>query len=370
VIAAGGPAGAGLRADLRLARGRLDLDVALDVAPGRTLGLLGPNGAGKSTTVALLAGLLRPDDGRVELAGRVLTDVTAGRVRAEVPVPRRGVGVVFQDHLLFAHLSALENVAFGPRARGVPAASARAGARRWLEALGVGELAGARPRQLSGGQAQRVALARALAGEPGLLLLDEPLAALDAATRAAVRSELARHLRAYPGCAVLVTHDPLDAMVLADHLVVLEGGRVVQQGAPAEVAGAPRTAYVAALVGLVLLRGRARRAPAGTEVVLEDGAVVVSSDPVAAGPALAAFAPSAVALHRMHPQGSARNAWAGTVAGVESRAGVVRVRVAGALGGTDVLADVTPAAVADLALDVGAPVWASVKATEVRAYPA
>lgn len=362
------PPAAGLRADLRLVRGRLDLDVALAVAPGRTLALLGPNGAGKSTAVALLAGLVRPDDGRVELGGRVLTDVAAGRVVTEVAVPRRGVGVVFQDHLLFAHLSALDNVAFGPRARGVPAARARAGAQRWLEALGVGELAGARPRQLSGGQAQRVALARALAGEPGLLLLDEPLAALDAATRAAVRSELARHLRGYAGCAVLVTHDPLDAMVLADHLVVLEGGRVVQQGAPAEVAGAPRTAYVAALVGLNLVRGRA--GPEDGRVVTEDGAVVVSSDPAPPGPALAAFAPSAVALHRQRPHGSARNAWAGTVAGVESRAGVVRVRVAGALPGTDVLADVTPAAVADLALDAGAPVWASVKATEVRAYPA
>ncbi len=364
-----GRAPAGLRAELALARGRLDLDVDLDAAPGTVLALLGPNGAGKSTVLALLAGLLRPDAGRVSLGGRVLTDVRDGRVLTDVPVPRRGVGVVFQDHLLFAHLSALENVAFGPRSRGAPAREARAAAHRWLEALGVGELAGARPRQLSGGQAQRVALARALAGDPGLLLLDEPLAALDAGTRVAVRAELARHLRAYAGCAVLVTHDPLDALVLADELVVVEGGRVVQRGTPVEVARAPRTPYVAALVGLNLVRGRAGASAAGA-VVRAGGGEVVSSDVLdGEGPAMAVFAPSAVALHLERPTGSARNAWRGTVAGVEQHASVVRVRVAGALG-QELLADVTPAALAELRLDAGSPVWAVVKATEVRAHRA
>ena len=175
-----------------------------------------------------------------------------------VPPQARRAGVVFQDYLLFPHLSALDNVAFGLRAAGRPRREARREAAAWLERMRLGGLGGARPTALSGGQAQRVALARALAPAPRLLLLDEPLAALDAGARGLVRTELRRHLREFAGCTVLVTHDPLDAMVLADRVVVVEQGRVVQTGPPAQVARAPRTDYVAGLVGLNLYRGVAR----------------------------------------------------------------------------------------------------------------
>jgi molybdate transport system ATP-binding protein len=277
------------------------------------------------------------------------------------PAGRR-VGVVFQDHLLFPHLSALENVAFGPRSRGLPAAAARAAAREWLDRVGVGEYASARPRTLSGGQAQRVALARALAADPRLLLLDEPLAALDARTRLTVRTELRRHLADFGGAAVLVTHDPLDAMVLADRIVVVEDGTVVQTGAPGEVARRPRTEYVARLVGLNLVRGEA----AGHRVEFSDGGSLITADP-AAGAVYAAFRPAAVAVYRDEPHGSPRNVWAGRVAAVEPHGDAVRVQVTGS---PSVLADVTPAAVAELALVPGAAVWVSVKASEVEVYPA
>jgi molybdate transport system ATP-binding protein len=278
-----------------------------------------------------------------------------------VPVAERAVGVVFQDYLLFPHLTAADNVAFGLRAAGTRKATARRSALEWLDRMGLADHADAKPARLSGGQAQRVALARALATSPRLLLLDEPLAALDAGTRVQVRSDLRRHLAAYPGCTVLVTHDPLDAMVLADVLVVLEQGRVVQQGSPGEVARAPRTDYVARLVGLNLYRGEAR----GTSVEVSGG-VLATSEP-RSGAVFLAFPPSAVALHRSRPEGSARNVWPGRIAGLEQHGDTIRVQVDADL---PVLADVTPAAVADLELTVGSPVWAAVKATEVHSYPA
>ena len=273
------------------------------------------------------------------------------------------MAMVFQDYLLFPHLSALDNVAYGLRAAGTDRRRARAQAQHWLDLVGLGELARAKPGALSGGQAQRVALARALVTGPRLLLLDEPLAALDASTRLQVRSDLRHHLADYTGSTVLVTHDPLDAMVLADRLVVIEDGHVVQRGTPGEVARAPRTEYVARLVGLNLFRGMAH----GFLVTLTDGGSVHLAEP-ADGDVFVAFAPSAVALHRHRPDGSSpRNSWPGRVGGLEQHADTVRVQV---LGIPTVLADVTTAAVADLDLVTGAQVWASVKATETHAYPA
>ena len=348
-----------LRADLRVARETFSLELPLEVADGETVALLGPNGAGKTTALRALAGLLPLVEGSVVLAGRVLEDPTC---HVRVPPEDRPVGVVFQDYLLFPHLSALENVAFGLRAGGVGRREARRRAGTWLDRVGLGPYGDRRPRELSGGQAQRVALARALVREPRLLLLDEPLAALDAASRLEMRAELRRHLGAFDGSAVVVTHDPLDAMVLADRLVVVEDGRVVQTGAPPEVAREPRTDYVARLAGLNLYRGTA----AGTAVTLPSGAALVVAEQLH-GEVFVAFPPSAVALHRTRPQGSPRNTWAGTIRGVERHGDTVRVAVDGAL---PVLADVTPGALAELELAPGAPVWAAVKATEVRVYPA
>ncbi|MEU0289528.1 ABC transporter ATP-binding protein [Streptomyces sp. NPDC052492] len=344
----------GLDAHLVVDRGSFRLDVALTAAPGDVVALLGPNGAGKTTALRALAGLAPLTGGRMRLDG---TDL------ARTPPESRPVGVVFQDYLLFPHLTALDNVAFGPRCRGVGKAEARARAAGWLDRMGLAEHAGARPRRLSGGQAQRVALARALATDPRLLLLDEPLAALDARTRLEVRAQLRRHLADFEAVAVLVTHDPLDAMVLADRLVVVEGGRVVQEGAPAEIARHPRTEYIAQLVGLNLYRGRAD----GHTVRLDAGPSVSTTENLT-GPAFVAFPPGAVTLYRDRPTGSsARNLWRCAVAGLESHGDQIRVELTGEL---PLAADLTTVAVAELGLHPGAPVWAAVKATQTHAYPA
>jgi molybdate transport system ATP-binding protein len=350
---------AGLAADVRLRRGGFLLDLSLAVEPGEVVALLGPNGAGKSTTLRVLAGLLPCDDGVVRLGRAVLEDTDA---RVRMPPERRQVGVVFQDYLLFPHLTARENVAFGLRSRGVERAEARRRADEWLGRVGLSDLAGRRPRELSGGQAQRVALARALVADPLMMLLDEPLAALDAGTRVAVRADLRRHLAAFAGPSVVVTHDALDAFVLADRLVVLESGRVVQTGTPEEVARRPVTDYVARLVGLNLYRGHA----ADGTVTLEGG-MTLSGAHHEYGPVLVAFPPSAVVVHRRRPEGSARNCWSGVVSAVEQHGDTVRVRLTGPL---DTFADLTPLSVAELGLEPGAEVWAAVKATETSVYPA
>ncbi|MET8599832.1 MULTISPECIES: ABC transporter ATP-binding protein [Streptomyces] len=348
------PAPEGLDAHLVVERGSFRLDVTLTAAPGDVVALLGPNGAGKTTALRALAGLAPLTDGRLRLDG---TDL------ARTPPESRPVGVVFQDYLLFPHLTALDNVAFGPRCRGAGRSEARTRAAAWLERMGLAEYTGAKPKRLSGGQAQRVALARALATDPRLLLLDEPLAALDARTRLEVRAQLRRHLADFEAVAVLVTHDPLDAMVLADRLVVVEHGRVVQEGAPADIARHPRTEYIAQLVGLNLYRGQAD----GHTVRLDAGPEVSTTDNLS-GPAFVAFPPGAVTLYRERPTGSsARNLWRCEVAGLESHGDQIRVELTGELA---LAADLTAVAVAELGLHPGAAVWAAVKATQTHAYPA
>jgi ABC-type spermidine/putrescine transport systems, ATPase components len=341
-----------LRCHLVVERPRFRLDVELAVAAGEVVALLGPNGAGKTTALRTLAGLTPLTGGHIELDGRPLHGL---------PPDRRPIGMVFQDYLLFPHLSALENVAFGPRCQGRPKAEARRAAAAWLERVGLAEYAAARPRQLSGGQAQRVALARALAVGPRLLLLDEPLAALDAHTRLDVRARLRHHLAEFDGVTVLVTHDPLDAMALADRLVVLENGAIVQQGAPPEVARRPRTDYVARLVGLNLYRGVAD----GRRVRV--GEIEFSVAEPVDGPAFVAFPPGAVAIFRTRPDGTPRNLWEARIEGVERHGDNVRVHLTGPISAA---ADITPAALADLDLAPGRNVWAAVKATETHAYPA
>ncbi|HLM03929.1 MAG TPA: ABC transporter ATP-binding protein [Blastococcus sp.] len=346
-----------LSARVVVARGSLALDVAAGVADGEVLAVLGPNGAGKSTLLRVLAGLLPPDDGRVEVDGAVWDDADA---RTHVPADGRSLGVVFQDALLFPHLTLGENVAFGLRMRGVPKATREATAGAWLDRVGLAGLGDRRPAQLSGGQAQRAALARALVVEPALLLLDEPLSALDARTRLTVRAELRRHLADFPGSTVLVTHDPVDAMALADRVVVVEDGRIVQAGTPAEINRRPRTDYVARLVGLSLLPGTGE----GRTVRLDSGGVVAVADD-AAGPVFAAVRPESVALYLSRPDGSPRNVWPATLAGATLHGATVRCELTGEV---PLVADVTETAFAELGLAPGARVWATVKASEVAVY--
>ena len=357
-------AGAGLVADVDAVVGALELRLSLAVPPGETVAVLGPNGAGKTTLLRILAGLHPLRSGEVRLDGVVL----------DGEPERRPVGVVFQDLLLFPHLSCLENVAFGLRARGVAKATARSAATAWLERVGLGGRAGDRPGQLSGGEAQRVALARTLATSPRLLLLDEPLSALDATTRAAARRELRQVLAGHDGVRLLVTHDPLEAMALADRLVVLEQGRVVQEGTAAEISARPRSGYVADLVGVNLLRG-----VAGPDGAVASGGLTVHAADVEADSAdgggqrevFAVFHPRSVGLHRSRPEGSARNVWRGEATSIEVDAGRARVRVVvEGSGSVALVAEVTPAAVAELRLADGGTVWASLKATEVSVYAA
>jgi len=348
-----------LEARVGIRRGSLTLDVGLDAEPGETVVLLGPNGAGKTTLLRALAGLLPLDLGRITVDGQVLDDPLRG---AWTPADRRPIGFVFQDQALFPHLSALENVAFGLRARGVRRRDARHRARAWLERVDMAEHVAARPRALSGGQAQRVALARALVPEPRVLLLDEPLSALDASTRVDTRRELRRHLDAHDGARVVVTHDPVDAMTLGDRVIVLEAGRVVQAGPLAELRERPRSRYVADLVGVNLYRGDAD----GQRIRLRGQGELVAAGH-ARGDVFAVVHPRAVALHRREPEGTPRNVLPGTVEHLDVEGDRVRVIVAGAV---PVTAEVTPAAVAELELTAGAAVWASVKATEISVYPA
>ncbi|MDH6133458.1 molybdate transport system ATP-binding protein [Kitasatospora sp. MAA4] len=348
-----------LDAHLRVERTGFSLDLALTAGAGEVIALLGPNGAGKTTALRALAGLLPLTAGHLRLDGQTLENPAAGLHTA---AERRPVGVVFQDYLLFPHLSALDNIGFGLRCRGRSKKESRAEALPWLTRMDLEEHAAKRPGKLSGGQAQRVALARALAIGPRLLLLDEPLAALDARTRLDVRSQLRRHLAEFDAVAVLVTHDPLDAMVLADRLVVIEEGRVVQAGTPAEIARRPRTDYIARLVGLNLYQGVAD----GRRVKLEGGTAVTIAEELT-GPAFVAFPPAAVTLHRSRPDSSARNVWELTVAGLDLHGDQVRADLTGPL---PLAADLTPAAAAELDLTTGATVWATVKAAQTHAYPA
>jgi molybdate transport system ATP-binding protein len=348
-----------LTADVALSLGTLRLDLELEVPEEVVVAVVGPNGAGKTTLPRVLAGLVALDRGRVVIDGLMVED-PAGHIR--LPPELRRVGVVFQEHRLFANLTALENVAFGLRATGMSRGAARVKAWSWLERVGLPELAGRRPRELSGGQAQRVALARALATEPAVLLLDEPLAAVDASARAELRQALRDELRGYPGARLIVTHDPIEAAALADRLVVLEDGRITQQGPLVEVTARPRSPWVASMVGLNLLQGEASR----TTVRLTNGALVTTATALD-GPAFVAFRPNAVTLHRHPPEGSARNLWAGHARELYPAGDRARIQVAGVV---PLIAEVTVDAVAQLGLADGGRVWASVKATDIDVYPA
>jgi molybdate transport system ATP-binding protein len=351
--------GVGLVVDAEVTRGAFTLAVSLAAAPGQVLGILGPNGAGKSTLLSAVAGLTPVTAGRITLAGLVMDDASTGEF---VEAAGRPVGFVFQNYRLFPHMTAAENVAFSPRARGLGRRAARSAAEQWLSRLGLADLAERKPGQLSGGQAQRVALARALAGQPDLLLLDEPLSALDAGARLDVQAELKRHLADFTGPCLLVTHDPLEALVLASRLIVLEGGSIVQEGTPAQVARQPATDYVAKLVGLNLYAGHAR----DSHITLAGGGTFVIAGQRQEGDVLVALRPAAVTVTSQRPEStSARNIWPARITGLTLLADRVRLELDGEPAA---LVDVTPAAVADLSLGAGSQVWLTAKATDLEVY--
>ncbi len=348
-----------LDAHVVAARGSFEIDMHLRADPGQVVALLGPNGAGKSTVLRCLAGLTPLTAGHVRL-GDTRLEEPASRIR--VQAAERRVGMVFQEGMLFPHLSARDNIAFGPRHRGSSRTRARRCAEEWLERTGLVEYADRRPHQLSGGQRQRVAITRALATDPVLLLLDEPLSSLDASAAVSVRTFLRRHLAVVPAATVLVTHQAIDALVLGDHVVVVEDGCAVQSGAPAAVAREPRSDHVASLMGLNLLRGEAN----DDGIRLADGALLIAASSER-GQVFASFGPNTVSLHGARPHTSARNVWRLEVDGIAPHGDALRVHLTGAV---PLLADITPGALADLGLVEGDTVWASVKATEVAVYPA
>ncbi|MGB7448936.1 MAG: ABC transporter ATP-binding protein [Ornithinimicrobium sp.] len=359
----------GLLVRIGIQRASFSLQVHLDCRPGSVIAVLGPNGSGKSTLLSVLAGLLRPTTGTV--THRAHPDVATcwddtGTGRHLSPADRR-VGLVLAEPLLFSHLSLLENVAFGPRSRGVSATAARQRAAAELERVDLGSMLRRAPAAVSTGQAQRATLARALATDPDVLLLDEPLSALDLATRSTTRAALHHRLATFTGITLLVTHDPLDALTLADHLVFLDQGEVVQQGGPSAVIARPRNPYVADIVGMNLLEGTMR----DRGRVEVDGAVVVTAeDPFAMAQGTRVWLtidPAAVALYETPPDGSTRNLWPVRVRDVVIAGQRARITLDGPVPLT---AEVTTAAVADLGLLPGRSLHAGVKATEIVSYPA
>ncbi len=338
--------------------GEFTLEMSIRIEAGETVALLGPNGAGKSTAVASLAGLLPIDEGRIVLGNRVLDDPAEG---VFVPPEEREIGVVFQDYLLFGHLTVAENVAFGLRSQKEEPDAVDAKTAVWLERLSLARLADTKARDLSGGQAQKVALARALIIDPELLLLDEPMAALDATTRVELRRDLGEHLSEFPGPRLLITHDPTEAFLLADEINVIEEGRITQVGSADDIRLRPRTRYIADLAGSNLLVGNA-----SSGVVTVGTHVLHVADTAIGGSVLATIHPRAVSVHRQHPEGSPRNVWKTTIVRIEHFGDRVRLQTGEPLA---LAVEVTPAAVDALGLELGSDVWLSVKATEIGVEP-
>ncbi|MDP9329827.1 MAG: ABC transporter ATP-binding protein [Actinomycetota bacterium] len=354
-----------LSIDVRLRRDRFELVGCLEVSPGETIAILGPNGAGKTTLVEILAGLLRIDSGTLSFEGEMFDDGTT----TFVPPNGRPIGMVFQDTLLFPHLSVSRNVAFPLRARGIARSTAEQAAMGILDHLGAAHLSDRRPRQLSGGEAQRVSLARALVAEPKILLLDEPTASLDVASKGEVRSTLGSVLSEFDGTALLVSHDPVDALTLADRIVVMEDGAITQVGSPDEIRDAPKTPYAAELVGLNLFRGQLRVLEPGVgqiETGRGDVVVAIGADR-SGGEVLGLLHPSDVSIHLNEPEGSPRNVVRGPISSIDLGGDRARVRIAST---PELVAEVTLGSLSRLGLHPGQTVWASFKAVEVRVVSA
>ncbi|HSR90448.1 MAG TPA: ABC transporter ATP-binding protein [Gemmatimonadales bacterium] len=356
-----------LHAQLAIRHGAFALDLELEVPPGETLVLVGESGSGKSTVLRLLAGLTRPTSGRIVMQGHAWFDSAR---KINLPPQEREIGWLPQDYALLPHLDVFENVAFGLRARRVPKQEILERCQKALEQFGVADLAGRRMLGLSGGQQQRVALARAMVLRPRLLLLDEPLAALDVQTRARVRGDLRAMLASLSCTTIFVTHNPLEAVVFGQRIAVLDGGRIVQSGTPDRLLRQPRSPYVAAFTGVNLFQGRSSMPQPGglSRIETAQGPVLVSGTEVGASP-FVAVSPREITLYVAAPTaGSAQNVFRGPVVEMvpEPPFGE-RVRVV--LGTRPPLvAEVTQAAVDRLGLAVGTQVYASFKATAVSTY--
>ncbi len=346
-----------LHAEVRLSLGTLALDTSLAATSGEVVALLGPNGAGKTTLLRVLAGLEAIDTGAIVLDDETLDDPAE---HVFIPPEGRSIGVMFQQYLLFPTMSVLDNVAFSMRARHLDKDVALRVAHEWLERVGLDEYASVRPSELSGGQAQRVALARALARRPRLLLLDEPLAALDVGSRRDVRRDLRRHLDGFDGVTLIVTHDLIDAYALASRVVVLEGGSVMQDGLLTNVIARPRSPYVASLADVNLIAGTA----AAGVLTTPSGGQISAADPID-GAAFVAIAPHSVALYLTRPDGSPRNVWPGTVSEIDRQDHRIKVHLEGPI---PLIAEITANALVALHLQPGDTVWSSVKATEIAIY--
>lgn len=352
-----------LRAEFVHRVGTVKLDVGFGVEPGQCLALAGPSGAGKTTVLRLLAGTLRPQEGRVTHRDEVWVDTAAGVCWGP---ERRRCGYVFQEYALFPHLSAWRNVAYGLRS--MPARERRAAAHALLGRFGLGERADARPLTLSGGERQRVALARALAPRPNVLLLDEPLSALDARTRAAAGRELADTLRSLEIPVVLVTHEFSEAALLGDQIGVIDQGRVIQQGSPEEVAAAPASPFVADFTGAVVLTGTVRTFAEELTVVDLDGGGVASTADRGSGRVALSVYPWEITISPSTPPAdeSAQNRVAARITSITTVGNRVRLGLA---AGQPLIAEVTGKAKEELQLAVGREVTASWKATATRLIP-
>ncbi|MCW3013935.1 MAG: molybdate transporter, ATPase subunit [Solirubrobacterales bacterium] len=349
-----------LRVEARARLGACDLDVALEVPAGTCLALAGPSGAGKSSVLRIVAGVVRPDAGHVTCDGDAWLDTATG---VDLPPERRSCGYVFQDYALFPHLNAWQNVAYA--LRHLDRGERRRRAVALLERFGIAPLAEARPRTLSGGERQRVAVARALAREPRVLLLDEPLSALDTRSRARAGRELKSTLAAIGVPTLLVTHDFTEAALFGDRVGILDEGSVIQQGTPADLAARPTSAFVADFTGAVVLTGTARAAADGlTHVALDGGGTIVSTD-TAEGPVAATIYPWEIAVGAagQREQGSAQNHLAAQVVSLTVLGNRVRLGLA---AGQPLTAEITSTAAQALGLAPGTAVTATFKAAATR----
>ena len=345
-----------------------NFDMSLSLAEGETVAVLGPNGAGKSTLLGVIAGLLRPDAGSARIGSKQLFKLDDG-THSWSPPHLRGTALLAQEALLFPHLNALDNVAFGPRSGGASKAAARETAQHWLAEVDALPLADRKPAQLSGGQAQRVAVARALAAQPELLLLDEPMAALDIHAAPLLRRVLKRVLRDRK--AIIVTHDILDAYMLADRVIVVEEGRITEEGPTRQVLERPRSHFAAGLAGLNLVAGTI----ASEGITTPDGRLFAGRhdpdwSPVPGQAGVAAFPPSSVSVFLGDVHGSPRNSFPVTITDLEPYGDQIRVRASGVQSAQALSADITPSASADLGLAPGMEVRFVVKSAMVAVYPA